>query len=55
MIKRLLSLFAGAALVLELERRWEARRARFAQNGIAGSVLDRVNSRLEARRSGARR
>jgi hypothetical protein len=55
MIKRLLSVLIGAALALELQRWWESRRDRFTPNALTGSLLDKVNSRLEAKRSGAAR
>ena len=55
MIKRLLSILIGAALALELQRWWDSRRARYTPNALAGSFLDMVNARLEAKRPGATR
>ncbi|MGH2786865.1 MAG: hypothetical protein ACRDJV_03015 [Actinomycetota bacterium] len=52
MIKRLLSVAFGAALALELQRWWESRRARLSPGALTGSLLDKVNSQLEARRAG---
>jgi hypothetical protein len=50
MIKRILSLALGAALALEFDRWWARRRTRFTPNALTGSLLDKVNSRLESRR-----
>jgi hypothetical protein len=50
MIKRLLFVALGAAAVLELDRWWTQRRARLTPNALTGSLLDKVNERLETRR-----
>jgi len=50
MIKRLVALVAGAALTLELNRRWDRRRGRSAPNSMTTNLLGRLNDRLEARR-----
>jgi hypothetical protein len=50
MIKRLLALLAGAALTLEINRRWERRRSRYSPNSWTTNLLGRLNDRLEARR-----
>jgi hypothetical protein len=50
MIKRLLAVFAGAAVALQLDRWWNKRRARFTPNALTGSLLDKVNERLEQSR-----
>jgi hypothetical protein len=49
MIKRLLSIALGAALALELDRWWTHRRARLTPNALTGSLLNKVNERLESR------
>jgi hypothetical protein len=49
MIKRLLSIALGAALALELDRWWTRRRARLTPNALTGSLLNKVNERLESR------
>jgi hypothetical protein len=49
MIKRLLSVALGAALALELNRWWERRRDRLRPSALTGSMLDKVNERLESR------
>jgi hypothetical protein len=50
MIKILLTVFAGAAAVLQIDRWWQQRRERMAPNAVTGRLLDRVNARLETRR-----
>jgi len=50
MIKRLLALMAGAALTLELNRRWDRRRSRYSPSSWTTGLLERLNDRLEARR-----
>jgi hypothetical protein len=52
MIKRLLSVVLGAILALEWDRWWDKRRSRYTPNAITGRVLDSINQRIEARRSG---
>lgn len=53
MIKRLFSVALGAALALELQRWWERRRARLSPGALTGSLLDKVNARLESKRAGS--
>jgi hypothetical protein len=53
MIRRLLSIVLGAALVLQFERWWETRRARYSPNALTGSLLDKVNTRLERKQGRA--
>jgi hypothetical protein len=47
MIRRFLGIALGAALALQLDRWWDARKARFTPNALTGSLLDKVNQRLE--------
>jgi hypothetical protein len=47
MIKRLLGIALGAALALQFDRWWDARKARLTPNALTGSFLDKVNERLE--------
>jgi hypothetical protein len=47
MIKRLLAITFGAALVLQLDKWWGTRKGRFTPNALTGSLLDKVNERLE--------
>lgn len=47
MIKRLFGIALGAAAALQFDRWWQSRRARFTPNALTGSLLDRVNNRLE--------
>ena len=50
MIRRLFWIALGAAAALQLDRWLEARKARFTPNALTGSLLDKVNQRLEAKR-----
>jgi hypothetical protein len=50
MLKTLLTVLAGAAAVLQIQRWWQRRREQMAPNAVTGRLLDRVNDRLESRR-----
>jgi hypothetical protein len=50
MIKRLLAVTLGAAAMLQIDKWWGARKARFTPNALTGSLLDKVNERLEGGR-----
>jgi hypothetical protein len=47
MIKKLFGIALGAAIALQVDRWWGARKARFTPNALTGSLLDKVNERLE--------
>jgi hypothetical protein len=47
MIKRLLAVLLGAAVILQIDKWWGERKARFTPNALTGSLLDKVNERLE--------
>ena len=54
MIKRLFWIALGAAGALQLDRWLEQKRAKFSPHAVTGSVLDKINQRLEAKqRSGS--
>ena len=50
MIKRLLLVALGAAGALQLDRWLEQKRAKFSPSAVTGSMLDKINQRLEAKR-----
>ncbi len=53
MIKRLLLVALGAAGALQLDRWMQQKRAKLRPSAMTGSVLDKINQRLEAKqRSG---
>ena len=53
MIKRLLLVALGMAGALQLDRWLQQRRAKWSPNAVTGSMLDKLNQRLEAKqRSG---
>jgi hypothetical protein len=47
MIKRFLAVTLGAAVILQLDKWWADRKARLTPNALTGSLLDKVNERLE--------
>ena len=53
MFKRLLWMAVGAAGALQAERWVRAQRARLTPDAMTGTVLDKVNQRLEAKRADA--
>ena len=54
MIKRLFLVALGAAGALTVDRWMERKKARFSPNAVTGSMLDKINQRLEAKqRSGS--
>jgi hypothetical protein len=54
MIKRLVLLALGAAGALTVDRWLEGKKAKFTPNAVTGSMLDKINQRLEAKqRSGS--
>ena len=55
MIKRLLLVALGAAGALQLDRWLQKKRAKFTPSAMTGSMLEKINQRLEAKqRSGSR-
>ncbi len=50
MIKRLLLIALGAAAALQLERTLERMRLRLSPNAVTGTLLDKLNRRLESER-----
>lgn len=53
MIKRLFWVCVGAAGALQADRWLTQRRSRFTPNALTGSLLDKINERLEAKRTRA--
>ena len=54
MIKRLFLLALGAAAALQIDRWLEKKRAQWSPSAVTGSMLDKINQRLEAKqRSGS--
>ena len=53
MFKRLLWMAIGAAGALQAERWVRAQRARLTPDALTGTLLDKVNERLEAQRADA--
>ena len=54
MIKRLLLVALGAAAALQVDRWLQSKRAQWSPSAVTGSVLDKINQRLEAKqRSGS--
>jgi hypothetical protein len=51
MLKPLFWVAVGAAGALQADRWLEKRKARFSPHALTGSMLDKVNSRLEKNRS----
>ncbi len=51
MIKSVFWVAVGAAGALQVDRWIEARKARLTPRAMTGSILDKVNSRLEANRT----
>lgn len=51
MLKPLFWVAVGAAGALQADRWLEKRKARFSPHAITGTMLDKVNSRLEKNRS----
>jgi hypothetical protein len=51
MLKPLFWVALGAAGALQADRWLEKRKARFSPHAITGTMLDKVNSRLEKNRS----
>lgn len=47
MLKRLFWIALGAAIALQCDRWWQARRDRFTPNALTGTFLDSVNRKLE--------
>ncbi|MBA2426525.1 MAG: hypothetical protein H0V60_05500 [Actinobacteria bacterium] len=54
MIKALVSLIAGVAGALQMERWLGRQRLRWGATTVTGSVLDRLNRRLESERGAGR-
>jgi hypothetical protein len=54
MIKTFLWIVVGVIVALQLERLLGGLRSRFSPSAVTGSMLDRVNERLERDRFGAR-
>lgn len=52
MIKSLLWTAIGAAGALELDRWWQGKRAKLRPTAVTGAMLDKINRRLEEKRSG---
>ena len=50
MIKRLFLVALGAAGALQLDRWMQQKRAKFSPHAVTGSMLDKINERLEAKR-----
>ncbi len=53
MIKRLLLVVAGAVGAIEASRWFDRVRDRYRPSAVTGTLLDKVNDRLEASRSGS--
>jgi hypothetical protein len=51
MIKRLFWISVGAAGALQVDRWLRAKKASFTPNALTGTVLDKINERLEANRT----
>lgn len=51
MIKSLFWVALGAAGVLQLDRWMERKRSRLTPNALTGTLLDKVNERLEKQRN----
>jgi hypothetical protein len=51
MLKKLLSVMVGAAAALQFDRWWSRRRAQLTPNALTGSLLDKINRRLETNRA----
>ena len=49
MIKRLLLVAVGMAGALQLDRWLQRKRAKWSPNAVTGSMLDKINQRLEAK------
>lgn len=47
MIKRLFWIAVGAAIALQFDRWWQARREHFTPNALTGTFLDSLNRKLE--------
>ena len=54
MVKRLLWVVLGAVGVLQLDRWLRRKRDKLTPNAMTGTLLDKVNERLEANRARAR-
>ena len=52
MIRRLFWIAVGAAGVLQLDRWLEQKRAKLSAHAVTGTLLDKLNQRLEAKNSG---
>jgi hypothetical protein len=50
MIKRLFWIALGAAGALQLDKWLEQKRAKLSPHAVTGSMLDKINERLEAKR-----
>ena len=50
MIKRLFWIAVGAAGALQLDKWLEQKRAKLSPHAMTGSMLDKLNERLEAKR-----
>jgi hypothetical protein len=55
MFRRIFWVLVGAVAALQADRWVRQRRRRFTPHAITGSILDRINERLEANRDRARR
>lgn len=50
MIRRLFWIAVGAAGVLQLDRWLEQKRAKLSAHAVTGTMLDKLNQRLEAKK-----
>jgi hypothetical protein len=55
MLKRIFWILVGAMAALQADRWIRERRQRFTPNAITGTLLDKINERLEASRNRASR
>ena len=49
MIKRLFWIAVGAAAALQIDKWLEQKKAKFTPHAVTGSMLDKINERLEAK------
>jgi hypothetical protein len=54
MIKKLFGVVVGAAAALQFDRWWSRRRTQLTPNALTGSLLDKINRRLESNQSRAK-
>jgi hypothetical protein len=51
MLRRIFWILVGVIAALQADRWFRERRRRFTPNAITGSLLDKINERLEANRN----